>query len=99
VLGSELRDVFDAYPPRPMSEDERAAFLAGGPTAGLSVFTGGRRDAAWPYGIEWLGDAYPKPHWVKVQEEERRAQAAAAAAAAGSGGGGSGGGGGGSVEG
>ncbi|KAI8471066.1 MAG: P-loop containing nucleoside triphosphate hydrolase protein [Monoraphidium minutum] len=85
LLGSELRDVFDAHPAVPLSEEERDRVIAEGPTGGLARFTGGERDAAWPYGVEWLGDAYPKPHWVKVREARE-------AAAAGGGGGGGGGG-------
>ncbi|GBF96536.1 hypothetical protein Rsub_09119 [Raphidocelis subcapitata] len=81
LLGSELRDIFDAHPPRELSEEERAAAIARGPTGGMLPLTGGRRDAEWPYGVEWLGDAYPLPHWVR-----RRAEAAAAAAAGAAGG-------------
>jgi len=51
----------------------------------MARFTGGKRDAPWPYGIEWLGDAYPVPHWVREQQKQE---------AAGVGGGGEGGGGG-----
>lgn len=30
----------------------------------------------WPYGIEWLNDAYPVPYWARKQIEERAAAAA-----------------------
>lgn len=68
LLGSELRDIFDAHPPKALSDADKAALLARGPTGRMSRFTGGKRDAPWPYGIEWLPDAYPKPHWVKAAE-------------------------------
>ncbi len=24
----------------------------------------------WPYGIEWLNDAYPTPYWVRVAQQK-----------------------------
>ena len=95
LLGSELRDIFDAHLPKALSKDERAALLERGPTGGMARFTGGDRAAPWPYGIEWLGDAYPKPHWVKVAEAARAGGGGGAAAGGGGGGNGNGGGGGG----
>jgi hypothetical protein len=57
----------------------------------MATFTGGKRDAPWPYGVEWLGDAYPMPHWAREQLKGKGQQGAAA----GGGGGGADGGGGG----
>ncbi|KXZ41040.1 hypothetical protein GPECTOR_915g175 [Gonium pectorale] len=56
-------------------------------------------DFRWPYGVEWLNDAYPVPYWVRKQEEDEQegkgvvsARGQPALAAAGGGGGGASGG-------
>jgi hypothetical protein len=87
LLGSELRDVFDAHPPVPLDDAARAALLASGPTGAMAPLTGGRRDAEWPYGVEWLGDAYPLPYWVRKAREGAGAGATADKDGSGSGGG------------
>jgi hypothetical protein len=82
LLGSELRDVFDAHPPRPLSGEERAELLARGPTGGMARFTDGKRGAPWPYGVEWLGDAYPVPYFARQQAAGAPAGGGGAGAAA-----------------
>lgn len=37
----------------------------------------------WPYGIEWLNDAYPIPYWVRQQQEKEAAENREEAATAG----------------
>ncbi|KAG2490077.1 hypothetical protein HYH03_011542 [Edaphochlamys debaryana] len=55
LLGEELREVFDAHPPPPPPPGGRSP-----PKLEMTIFTEGA-NAKWPYGIEWLEDAYPKP--------------------------------------
>lgn len=55
----ELRDIFDAHPP---------IHLETPPKLDMVLFTQGKDDR-WPYGIEWLNDAYPIPYFVKQQME------------------------------
>ena len=90
MLGGELRDVFDAHPPEPLSADGGKGSNAQPGLHGMRIYTAGRDDA-WPYGIEWLDDTYPTPYWVRKAREEKEAAAAAAAAGGGGGGGGDGG--------
>lgn len=47
----------------------------------MTIFTKGKDDV-WPYGIEWLNDAYPIPYWARKQIEARQAAEKAAAQAA-----------------
>ncbi|KAG2425539.1 hypothetical protein HXX76_013583 [Chlamydomonas incerta] len=76
LLGDELRDIFDAHlGPGPQGadtdtdtdRDTRAEAAAA--RLEMTIFTDGP-NSRWPYGIEWLDDAYPKPYWVKQQEAE-----------------------------
>lgn len=62
MLGGELRDVFDAHPPKPLSPDEP------GPLDDMHIWTPQGRVEPWPYGTEWFRDTYPKPYWVGVRE-------------------------------
>jgi len=71
LLGAELRDVFDAHPPKPLSEEERAA--AGGQMEEMIVWTKGREEP-WPYGVEWFRDAYPMPYWARKKMEQQQQQ-------------------------
>jgi hypothetical protein len=71
LLGAELRDVFDAHPPKPLEEEERAA--AGGQMEDMIIWTKGREDP-WPYGVEWFRDAYPMPYWARKKMEEQQQQ-------------------------
>lgn len=64
----ELRDVFDAHPP---------VKLESPPKLDMVLFTKGKDDR-WPYGVEWLNDAYPIPYYVRKQQEEEAAALAAA---------------------
>jgi hypothetical protein len=64
MLGSELRDVFDAHPPTPLAQRKELP---------MRIFTQGKDDV-WPYGMEWLDDAYPTPYWVKQQQEQQEQQ-------------------------
>lgn len=66
------REVLQQYPPKPLEEGEVS------PLDGMTIFTEGPKDF-WPSNIEWLGDAYPTPHFVK----EMKAKAAAAASGSG----------------
>ncbi|GLC38755.1 hypothetical protein PLESTM_000772200 [Pleodorina starrii] len=75
LLGGELRDVFDAHPPRKLGEEEK-------PRLDMTIYTAGE-NSKWPYGIEWLNDAYPVPYWVRKAEEEEKEKEKARAAAAG----------------
>ena len=81
MLGGELRDVFDAHPPQPLAPGEP------GLLQDMVVLTPEGRGAAWPYGVDWYRDTYPKPHWVaqreRQEERERGGGGAAAPAAAG----------------
>eukprot|EP00197_Chlamydomonas_leiostraca_P008695 CAMPEP_0202859898 /NCGR_PEP_ID=MMETSP1391-20130828/1827_1 /ASSEMBLY_ACC=CAM_ASM_000867 /TAXON_ID=1034604 /ORGANISM="Chlamydomonas leiostraca, Strain SAG 11-49" /LENGTH=1006 /DNA_ID=CAMNT_0049538999 /DNA_START=339 /DNA_END=3359 /DNA_ORIENTATION=- len=66
LLGGELRDVFDAHPPAPAGSYPAPALDT------MSVFTSKERGTdIWPYGIEWLNDAYPVPYWARKQIEAR----------------------------
>lgn len=69
MLGGELRDVFDAHPPKPIADDVPAAALDG-----MHIWTPEGRAEPWPYGVEWFRDTYPKPHWVAVREQHERRQ-------------------------
>jgi hypothetical protein len=42
----------------------------------MKIFTDGPEDF-WPSNIEWLGDAYPMPHFVKEMKARKEAAAAA----------------------
>ncbi|EFJ47993.1 hypothetical protein VOLCADRAFT_104954 [Volvox carteri f. nagariensis] len=64
LLGPELRDIFDQHPPRTLSEEER-------PKLSMTIYTDGENNK-WPYGIEWLNDAYPVPYWVRKAEAEEK---------------------------
>ncbi|GLI60691.1 hypothetical protein VaNZ11_002895 [Volvox africanus] len=79
LLGPELRDIFDQHSPRKLTEEQQ-------PRLDMTIYTDGD-NSKWPYGIEWLNDAYPVPYWVrKADEEERqRAEGAREPAAAGTG--------------
>eukprot|EP00882_Tetradesmus_deserticola_P004282 GHRQ01004522.1.p1 GENE.GHRQ01004522.1~~GHRQ01004522.1.p1 ORF type:complete len:494 (+),score=216.16 GHRQ01004522.1:255-1736(+) len=76
LLGGELRDVFDAHPPQQLQPGDGGP----GPLDSMHVWTPEGREQAWPYGVEWLRDTYPKPHWLAVREaaEAARQQQAAA---------------------
>ncbi len=80
MLGGELRDVFDAHPEKPLPPGAELPRLDS-----MVIFTDeadGRNE--WPYGIEWLNDAYPVPYWVrKAQEDKAKQQAATAGASSG----------------
>lgn len=75
LLGSELREVFDAHPPTPPGS---AANAPASPLADMQVWTPGGRTDPWPYGVEWYRDTYPKPHWAAVREAAEAARAAGA---------------------
>eukprot|EP00798_Chlamydomonas_sp_ICE-L_P010874 gene10874-16996_t len=66
MLGGELRAVFDQHPPRSVPADRM-------PKLEMTIFTKGDGTDRWPYGMDWLDDAYPKPYWVQKQEEEDKA--------------------------
>eukprot|EP00879_Flechtneria_rotunda_P007956 GHRR01008335.1.p1 GENE.GHRR01008335.1~~GHRR01008335.1.p1 ORF type:complete len:622 (+),score=188.08 GHRR01008335.1:1715-3580(+) len=77
LLGYELRDVFDAHPPKPISE---------GASSGLPdmhFWTPNGREEAWPYGVEWFRDTYPMPYWARVREQQEQQQQQQASSAAG----------------
>ncbi|PNW70940.1 hypothetical protein CHLRE_17g739752v5 [Chlamydomonas reinhardtii] len=80
LLGSELRDIFDAHPAAPSRDRDARAELAAA-KLDMTIFTEGA-NSRWPYGIEWLDDAYPKPYWVQQQEAEAAAAQAKQPAAA-----------------
>lgn len=77
MLGGELRDVFDAHPPRKLAKEERKQL-------GMTFGTQGRH-SSWPYGIEWLNDTYPIPYWVRQQMQEAAAASTGGATDGGSG--------------
>jgi hypothetical protein len=66
LLGGELRDVFDAHPPKPAPEGEEGGLLAG-----MQVWAPEGRGAAWPYGVDWYRDTYPMPYWVRQQQQQQ----------------------------
>ena len=68
MLGAELRDVFDAHPPKPAG-DELAPALES-----MQIWTPEGRQAAWPYGVEWYRDTYPMPYWARVQQQREQQQ-------------------------
>ena len=86
MLGGELRDVFDAHPPKPLTPEQAAA----GPLDDMHIWTPKGREEPWPYNTEWFRDTYPKPHWVRLREEQEAAVAAAADAGGSSSGAGTG---------
>lgn len=60
MLGKEMRDVFDQYPPKP-EEDPL-------PAIGYTTFTKGREEQ-WPYGMDWLNDVIDTPYWIQQQQQ------------------------------
>lgn len=69
MLGGELRDVFDAHPPKPVPQD-----AAEGVLDGMQVWTPDGRAQEWPYGVDWFMDTYTMPHWVRQAQREKRRQ-------------------------
>jgi hypothetical protein len=67
MLGGELRDVFDAYPPQPVPEGSE------GVLDGMQIWTPEGRTQPWPYGVDWFMDTYTMPHWVRKQQQQQDA--------------------------
>ena len=55
----------------------------GRPELDMVIFTESRTEQRWPYGVEWLNDAYPVPYWVKQKQEEDNSTSPKAGAGAG----------------
>jgi hypothetical protein len=70
MLGGELRDVFDAHPPKPVPEG------APGVLEGMQIWTPEGRSQPWPYGVDWFMDTYTMPHWVREQQRQQQQEAA-----------------------
>ncbi|KAL6752417.1 hypothetical protein V8C86DRAFT_2755828 [Haematococcus lacustris] len=68
LLGGEMREVFAKHPPRMPEADEKLPSLDS-----MVIFTNSAKGTdKWPFGIEWLKDAYPTPYWVQQQREKER---------------------------
>jgi hypothetical protein len=78
MLGGELRDVFDAHPPKPVPAD------AEGVLDGMQVWTPDGREQQWPYGVDWFMDTYTMPHWVREAQRQQQQQGEAQDGKAGS---------------
>lgn len=74
MLGGELRDVFDAHPPKPVPQDAAAE----GVLDGMQIWTPDGRTQQWPYGVDWFMDTYTMPHWVRQAQRQQQQQDSAA---------------------
>ena len=66
LLGPEVREIFDRYPGVPVDRPY---------VHPMPIFTEGE-GKQWPFGAEWLPDAYPTPYWVRKERREREAAGA-----------------------